>query len=168
MNVLAVSLTQEDKVLVAEVLDKVFLYQDKPISAKRLAVYVDEICSWGYPLSAILDGLRSFFNLDVSHIKLAHIRDAIAECIPASARAESQSVELCPYCHGGLVTMRGTDGNGTVVSYRTSMACVCSRGDMYANKMRMVRWKGKRVQYLPSTRLYYRTEFDTDPVVSEE
>lgn len=137
MQELANILSDTDRIVLGNELDKLFIFQDKPFSKEKKAIFVQEISSWGIPLGALLPGIRSLMSEDLKSIKIASIREA------AEGFIERTSVlGNCSHCFGGLVVMKFSTG------HETSLACTCEAGYQKKRGLKLTQWNGENIQML--------------------
>lgn len=138
MNELIKPLTPVEREQIANEIEKLFLYQDRPVTDKKIALFVDEIALWNMPAGAIIMGVRSLCDGDMKAIKLSFIKEAASDFIVKSPNMASS----CKWC----------DGAGTVImvygehEYNTAFACFCHKGRDLSRSIGMAQWSGKEMQ----------------------
>ena len=118
-------------------LDKLFALQDRPLSAVRRTLMANELLATPIPIPALLAGIKSLMNEEVTHIKFATICAAARRHVIADTEIDTK----CGDCHDGLVVMRDDAGRSF------ALACMCPMGAQKAMANRLVRWDGKAGQY---------------------
>ncbi len=137
MNELTLSLSDEEIGLIANELNKLFLFQDRPFGKEKQGAFLDEIRGWNYPAGAIISGIRKLMAEDLKSLKLATIKEAAAGYIHRGDAERSK----CDYCDGrGVVMMR--DPN----LYEFAFACLCSNADQPRASHRLATWNGEKFQ----------------------
>lgn len=122
---------------IGDVLEKLFTFQDKPLSENKKAVLAQEIINYGFPYQAIIAGIKDLFMSDLRTLKLVNLIDSIRKCIDYDAgRAD------CPYCkkEGAICAIDAQSGAPYAI------ACKCSNGDAVFEKQQLVRWNGQNKQ----------------------
>lgn len=130
------SFLPSDEIAIGQALERLFLFQDKPFTPEKSALYLNELVNTGIPAKAILAGIANLMDEDLKQLKLA--------TIIRSARQHTvmQVPEGCNFCHmTGFVDMVNKDG------YSVVLACNCNRGLWYAKQQDMTRWNGKKTQF---------------------
>ena len=118
-------------------LEKLFVFQDKPISDNKKAILVTELLDMGLPYLAIVQGLKDLYQADLRTLKLAVIIDSIRKRIDVEAGREE-----CPYCfRGGAVLLLDIK-----TRFQYALACKCSSGDIAHKFQDLVRWNGLEQQ----------------------
>lgn len=136
MNELTTPIDDNDKIRIGNELDKLFILQDRPMSKEKKIILIDEICQTGFPVPAILAGLKSLQAEDLQRIKFVNIVEAIKEKMTYEEEQRTQ----CEKCDGrGIVTMRNKD------KYQFALACVCVNGNAFASRGN-ARWNGEQFQ----------------------
>lgn len=136
MNELTVPLDDNDKIRIGNELERLFVLQDRPIAKEKKLILVDEICKTGYPIDAIMAGIKSLESEDMKNVKFAHLVDAIKD----KMTYEEERAARCDYCDGrGMVTMRNKD------KYQFALACVCVNGNRFHSQGN-ARWNGQQFQ----------------------
>ena len=128
------SLTEANKLQIADELERLFTLQDRPFSQKRAAIFIEELEKANLPVSAIIAGIRSLMTEDLSKISF--------EMIFARSRSKIEREEIktrdCDHCHGlGVVLMK--DGSG----YEFAFSCLCENAGRIQGLMP---WGGEPVQ----------------------
>lgn len=138
MSALIVPLTDEERGIIANELDKLYAFQGRPLPKESKAFLVQEISVQGLPYKAIVEGIRSLFVEDLKSVKLAFILKAAREHIQiAEAEAERG---YCKHCSGvGSVTLC----DDQKISY--ALACICAASEKMKGS---VRWNGQWVQII--------------------
>lgn len=137
---LTVSLTENEKILIGNELEKLFSFQDRPFSKDKRAHLVTEIASYGYPFGSIMLGIRAMFSEELKRITLADILSSCSEKISHEDEHQDNR-ESCDNCLGcGCVIM--SDEN----KYHFSLACTCSNGNSFIQR-HFARWNGEKTQY---------------------
>lgn len=136
MNDLIVPLTDDEKGMVANELDKLYSFQDRPLSKEKKAHMVQEITTHGYPFKAVIQGIRDMFSEELKAIKLASILESIREKIEPGS-IESTDCDKCD--KSGFVIL--ADPN----YYEKMFACVCPNASKWSGS-KLVRWGGDEVQ----------------------
>ena len=132
---LKVQLTSNDKSVIAESLQKLFMFQFKKISQEDLIVWVDEISSWSMPLEVIISGINAMYSEGLRELKLATIKQF---CLNRLTNEQEVEEIECNYCNGwGIVT-----GVSPIKSNYT-FRCVCSNGNKPANQS-FTLWNGQK------------------------
>lgn len=118
-------------------LEKLFVFQDKPISDNKKAILVTELLDMGFPFLAIVQGLKDLYQADLRNLKLAVIVDSIRKRIDVEA-----GLVECPYClRGGAVLLLDIE-----TRFQYALACKCSNGDITQKFQKLVRWNGLNEQ----------------------
>ncbi len=135
-NVLANKLNVDEERLVRLELERLFNLQDCPLRDDKKAAFVFELSRSGYPFKAIVAGIRSLGDKDLSKIKLFNLTEAIRPQV-----VYKENFEDCQYCGlSGFVSMVDQG------RYQYSIPCVCARGEMYSKKQKLSQWNGEAVQ----------------------
>lgn len=136
MHGLMTQLTDDEKAMVGNELDKLYSFQDRQLPKEKKAFIVQEIAVQGFPFKAIIAGIRSLFSEDLKSVKLATLSKAIRENI--NAPEEEEKSKDCVHCSGvGSVTLCDEEKRGY------ALACTCTAGRKH---QRLVRWNGEFVQ----------------------
>lgn len=129
-------LTEAEKLLIADELEKLFTLQDRPFSAKKSAAFIEEFEKSGLPVGAIIAGIRSLMY--VENIGTLDFPKIAAAC-RSKVTQETQEKADCEHCDKrGLVMMR--DPN----AYEFAFACICSNSSRYPGHQK---WNGENTQY---------------------
>jgi len=88
MSALITCLSDEEKVAVGNELEKLFMFQDRPLAAPKKALLVSEISKKGMSFDAIVKGIRNLFSEDLKEVKLSRIENSIREFMPKSIKNE--------------------------------------------------------------------------------
>lgn len=137
MQELANILSDTDRIVLGNELDKLFIFQDKPFSKEKKAIFVQEMSGWGIPLGALLSGIRSLMSEDLKVIKINMLREAadgFLNQIPLSSS--------CGHCMSGIVVLKIENGA------ETSLACICDAGYQKKRALRLAQWSGENIQIL--------------------
>ena len=96
MNELTRSLSQSELSQIGTEIEKLFAFQDRPLSVEKKAMLVQEIADIGFPFDAIIKGIRSLFLEELKAVKLSAIYEAISYevRIDGSKRFEEKQKEL--------------------------------------------------------------------------
>ena len=71
----------EQKRKLTDALIKLFSFQAMKKTDDDVVVWVNEICSWGYSIEFVMEGMRKLHDVDFKPLKLAHIREAAREVV---------------------------------------------------------------------------------------
>lgn len=143
MNDLIKSLSETDKLSLANELTKLFILQDRPAGKEKVAEMVEELSTRNIPAGALIAGIRRLKDEDLKLIKLATIIGAARDFIVA----DDQKVR-CDICgSSGMVSMR--DQNG----YEGALACLCSNGDRAHRARGLAKWNGEEYQVVRNRNL---------------
>jgi hypothetical protein len=97
---------------------------------------VNEIEDCGFPLGAIMAGIKYLANEDLKTIKFITIRDAIRKFI---SQVDNYK---CQHCGSdGYILMKCQEKGQDI-----AVACTCTRGGIVAEANEIVRWAGKSEQ----------------------
>lgn len=136
MRELMVPIDDNDKIRIGNELEKLFVLQDRPLSKDKKVLLIDEICQTGFPVAAIIAGLKSLQAENLKAVKFANIVDAIRD----KMTYEEEQSTRCDFCDSrGLITMRNKD------RYQFALACTCVNGNRFASQGN-ARWNGERYQ----------------------
>jgi hypothetical protein len=116
------------------------------LSKEKKALLVQEISDLGFPVAAILGGLRELMGEDLKAIKLATIREAIKGKLEPEIEKAAAS---CGECISGFIIM--TD---PVTLNEFALACQCAAG--YRHTW-LRRWGGDNFQFSNGRELYRKT-----------
>jgi hypothetical protein len=122
---------------ISDCLEKLFIFQDKPISENKKAILTQEIIDLGFPYVAIVQGLKSLYQQDIRTLKLAVIIDAIKKFIDINLGRH----ECCSCNSNGAIISKDDEGRWY------AMACKCSNGDLTYKFQNLVKWNGMDVQF---------------------
>ena len=121
-------------------LEKVFAFQDKNLSDKKLTYLLDEIENCGFPFPAIIAGIRSLFEIDIKAVKLINIKEAIKRFIQYDTSAMG-----CFVCGND-----GSPGVGVKIMWvgnkQYLFACRCEKGKEYLAIAPL--WNGQKEQFI--------------------
>lgn len=149
MNHLAVILTEQEKISVANELSKLYAFQDRPLANDKKAYLVAEITSHGIPYGAIIAGIKSLFAEDLKNIKLPEILSACREHIE---RGETEILE-CDHCAGrGTVLLSDPD------QYEKLLLCVCGNAVRWGGH-NLAQWNGENIQVVKGKTLQIPERF---------
>lgn len=122
---------------IGECLEKLYIFQDKPINENKKAILVKELMDLGLPYLAIVQGIKDLYQADLRVLKLVALIDAIRKRIDY----ESGKVD-CEYCNkNGAVMMKDMNYGDYF-----ALACKCSNGDIVHRFQKLVVWNGMDVQ----------------------
>lgn len=125
-----------EKVLVGSELEKLWAFNDKHLTEEKKVFFVNEL-SLGFPVKAVLLGLKHLQNSDLKFIKMIDIKSASRKFI------EKEKLNACVNCSGeGVVSM--VDDN----DYDYSFSCNCELGIDIGTANKLVSWNGKDIQYI--------------------
>lgn len=128
------SLTEAQKIQIADELEKLFTLQDRPFSQKRAAIFIEELEKSNLPAGAIISGIRSMMAEDLGKISYEMI---CARSKTKIERAEIKNAD-CQNCFGsGLIMMVDE------VGYEFSFACPCENSVKHAG---LVKWNLENIQ----------------------
>lgn len=137
MQNLTVTLTDNEQSMIASELEKLYSFQDRPLSKEKRVLIVQEIVSHGYPFKAIIQGIRDMFSDDLKTIKLASILQSIQEKIVV----EEIQISDCDDCDGrGLVILLSD------TRYEKVFACLCKNGFRWIERG-LAQWSGEQAQF---------------------
>lgn len=136
MNVLMLSLSDEECGLIGNELNRLFLFQDRPFGKEKQAAFLDEIRGWGLPAGAIISGIRKLMAEDLKTLKLATVKEAAREFI-----SREEEVSKCQECMGGFIVMHAEDRRDF------SLACRCLSGQGKKATMGLASWDGQDTQF---------------------
>ncbi len=129
------SLTEPQKLLIADELQRLFVLQGQHFSKEKSAIFLEELEKAGLPAGALIAGIRGLMNEDLSDIKLNRILAASR----SKMTYETSEKVTCEHCDSrGLVMMR--DAN----AYEFAFACTCSNANRYVGHQK---WNGESTQY---------------------
>lgn len=140
MNELLKRFTDEEMGLVGNALERLYTFQDRPLSEHKRGLMVEELSLSGLPAPAILAGIRKLETEDLRTIKLAVIL-ATAQEFLSGRPGEIERVE-CDYCTGGAILMKDVNG------YEFALGCVCTNGDEFRRVHRVPVWTREEVQHV--------------------
>lgn len=120
--------------LICQELDRLFLFQDKPLPKEKRASLADELLRTCMPIGAILKGISSLAMEELSSIKMSILLSAIRKFIEPEAESNS-----CPHCLHGIVLMRDSSG------YQKAVACFCDIGKYRSNRLGLKIWNGDNI-----------------------
>jgi hypothetical protein len=142
MNALQRFWTEEDKLSVAEMVEKIFVLNDRNIDSDKKALYVSEMERSGYQVYDFIKVLDEMTKEVIKFFKLGEVIQRIREHKAENKRLEIEAREKidCEYCNGvGHVTLI----NG---KYGSAFACKCENGNDFARKTKSEQWKGDNEQ----------------------
>lgn len=138
---LIVNLTDDEKGLLANQIERLFVIHDKRLSKNGKAILTDELAHLNIPFRFLIAGLRDLEEEEnLKNIELWRIKNACRKRMHAEYRPAS-----CESCGtDGTVTMIYKDGERRGIE--TQLACICPNGDRWArgssNFRALVRWNG--------------------------
>lgn len=135
-EVMQSSLTEVQKLQIADELEKLFTLQDRPFSQKRAAIFIEELEKSNLPAGAIISGIRSLMTDDLGKITY--------EMIFARSRSKIEREEIkskeCDHCFGsGVVSMRDE------VGYEFLYVCSCENSKKYQD-CGLAKWNSEAIQ----------------------
>ena len=137
MHALTSLLTEEDKAAVSEELDRLFIFQDKPLTKEKKAALVEELVRLGIPVGALLQGIRSLMLEDMKTIKLWAIKEASLKFIQRG----SERTERCEDCgRSGVIIMKDEEKR------EFALACRCPNGLRMNHSSKLTVWNGLETQ----------------------
>lgn len=120
MKELSVPWTVEEINHVEIILDKLFMFQDRPLNKEKKSFLANEISLSGIPYKAVIGGLNKLMSEDLKNIKFSTIIQASKEMIEPSHADENHS---CDHCNGrGMVTMKDSECR------EYTLKCFCQNG----------------------------------------
>ena len=144
MQELMNSLTEQQKLVIGDELEKLYALQDRPLGKEKLAFLLEEMATLNIPAGAWISGIRSLMSEDLKSVKLAHLYAAAKKFTVAE---EAKTVR-CDYCSGcGAVGMRDPEHRSW------SLACICPNAEKLKKAWDLVRWNGEQVQISKGRRL---------------
>lgn len=120
---------------IGEDLERLFAFQDRNLSKDKKSILVKSLLESGLPTGAILLGIRSLMNDDLSAIKMGHIFYAIRMFIEPTDYGD------CDQCSEGFIISRDENGRWF------ALACNCIQGSL-RKKNGLVSWSGDERQFL--------------------
>lgn len=138
MNELTNYLSEQEKILIANELDRLFALQDRPLNKEKKSALIDEIANTGIPAGPMLAGIRGLMAEDLKSIKFATIIDAARKLIVNV----QEHREDCDFC-GGVGSFPMKDEN----KYTYSLGCKCLNGSNLCDKEKLVQWNGEDRQF---------------------
>ncbi len=131
------SLTEAEKLLIANELEKLFVLQDRPFSAKKSMAYLEEFERSNLPLGAIIAGIRSLIHVEnISSLDFPRIASAARSKIE---RSEYETVK-CDSCDGrGMLMLRDES------KYEYAFKCQCANASKEAHH-NLAQWNGESFQ----------------------
>ena len=140
---LSIVFNDQEKMIIAEEIGKLFDLHDRPLKEEKRLFFLEEIVRCGYPLPSILAGLRKLMVEDITRISL----NAILVAIEQSTEKTVFVKENCDDCLSlGLILLRDDR------QYEFALSCICKNGDQfYGNGY--VRWNGENIQFNKGRRL---------------
>lgn len=136
-EVMQSSLTEANKLQIADELERLFALQDRPFSKARAVTFVEEFERTSLPAGAIISGIRSLLAEDLQKITFERL------VVAAKSKIEREEIRQqdCDDCFkAGVVLM--TDDNG----YQFSFLCRCSNATKYSG-LKLSLWNGEKVQH---------------------
>lgn len=136
-------------------LDKLFALQDRPFTKDKKFIFIEELEKFGFPLGAIIGGIRALMLEDMKIIKIVHVREAAKKFI----EPEEKKKIKCRWCGGvGAFCMREEAmlqmadewpkrAEGPRFGRSYALACVCEAGTNLERSDGNVRWNGKGTQF---------------------
>lgn len=82
MSALITCLNDEEKVVIGNELEKLFIFQDRAFSVQKKALLVSELSTKNFKFDAIIKGIRKLFSEDMKEINLSRIEVSIKEFMP--------------------------------------------------------------------------------------
>lgn len=125
-------------------LDKLFVFQDKPLGKEKRSILVDALLESGMPIQALLAGIQGLMHEDLQTLKLGTILAA------ARGHVEHTEQNHCDNCNGGYFSM--VDDS----KYQVALACMCPLGQEKARVQGLQRWNGQDTQIGRGGRLLTR------------
>lgn len=144
MNGLIPSLGEKEKMQIADELTRLFALQDAALGREKKAAFVDELSVSGFPMGAIVDGIRSLVSEELNTIKIGRVKGAIRSKMTVEAK------EKCSKCFDGQILMKD-DRN-----YEFALACNCPRGFQVSVTGGLATWNGEAKQYSHGRFLFQR------------
>lgn len=130
------SLTEAQKIQIADELEKLFTLQDRPFSQKRAAIFIEELEKSNLPAGAIVSGIRSLMADDLGKITFEMV---YARSKSKIERTETKSRD-CEHCFGsGIVMMRDE------VGYEFSFSCSCENSSRVSG-LNLAKWNMEPIQ----------------------
>jgi len=131
------SLTEAEKLLISNELEKLFVLQDRPFSAKKSTAYIEEFEKSNLPMGAIIAGIRSLIHVE-------NLPSLDFPKIAAAARSKIEHSEYetvkCETCDGrGMLMMRNES------FYEFAFKCHCANSSK-VNHLVLAQWNGESVQ----------------------
>lgn len=135
MKELSVPWTVEEINHIEIILDKLFMFQDRPLNKEKKSFLANEISLAGLPYKAVLGGLNKLMSEDLKNIKFSTIIQAAKEMFEPEQDTENYS---CDHCDGrGKVIMRDSEFRDF------ALMCFC-RNSFKGNGL--VPWNGQITQ----------------------
>jgi hypothetical protein len=120
----------------AKEIERLFVFQDRPLSDARNLMIVKELSQSGVPFKALVAGIRKLCSEDLKQVKISVILKASREFMVM------EKPRSCALCHGtGFIDMMSKD------AYPVSYACNCDLGRWHQENKGVEKWHGKRRQY---------------------
>lgn len=118
----------------AEELDRLYMLHDRPLTANKKTILVEELAGSGLSFNAIIKGIRSLYDQNINKLSLFVLKTSARQF----EQFEPDHAPECQHCSKtGFVFMFGK-------SYQVAVPCICDRGDDRAKYMKLNRWNGKR------------------------
>jgi len=127
VNELMTRLTENEKFILGNEIEKLFILQDRPIGKEKKTILVDELSMAGIPLQALFLALKKLRDEDLRAIKLATLKEAASEFIYRDPIGSS-----CGNCASGIIIAANAK------KYLFSFACSCEQG--------MIRRRGLKIR----------------------
>ena len=139
MQELVRPLADNEKILVANELEKLFAFQDRSLGKEKKALLIQEIGTMGIPAGALIKGIRSLMADDLKTIKLADIRDSALKFV-----FDVHESVACGDCgQSGIIVM--ADEKRRLFS----LACSCRNGIRAKTGLGLAYWAGQDLQISP-------------------
>lgn len=117
-------------------IERLFVFQDRPLSDARNLMIVKELSESGVPFKALVAGIRKLCSEDLKQVKISIILKASREFMVM------EKPRSCALCHGtGFIDMMSKE------AYPVSYSCTCDLGRWHFEHKGVEKWNGKRRQY---------------------
>ena len=125
-----------EEIELAREIERLFVFQDRPLPASRTTMIVKELSESGIPFRAIMAGIKKLCAEDLKQIKISTIFQAAREFMVF------EEPKGCGFCHGtGFVDMVNKDMCPIVYP------CACEKGKWLARNQKLTQWNGKRQMF---------------------
>jgi len=139
MNALTKFWTDEDKLNVSKMLEKIFILNDRNADSEKISLYSNELSKCGYQVYDVIKELDEMCREEMKNIRVPEIIKRIRLKKEEKRIEENKQEKIwCEKCNStGHITMYNN-------TYGYAFGCICENGSRFSASYKAPQWNGEK------------------------